>query len=94
MLTYNSIVALACLPRPSILRFLRAEPPPATPVVANIPAAEQFALSTDALEAGRAALKEAPNVIVEQNRTGLLRRHKLKSLLLGVVMIGGWFVWL
>ena len=77
--------------RPSILRFMRPEPVPETPVIAGIKPAEEFALSADALEAGQAALKQ-PNVVVEQNQPGVLRRHKLKSLLVAVAVVGSWFV--
>lgn len=79
--------------RPSIMRFMRPEPATETPVIAGIPPAESFALSADALEAGQAALQR-PDVVVEHTPPGVLRRHKLKSLLVAVAVVGGWFVFL
>ena len=77
--------------RPSIMRFFKPEPVAEVPTIAGIPPAEQFALSAEALEAGQAVLQHPPNVVVEKRR-GVLRRHQLKSVLIGVVLVGGWFV--
>lgn len=78
--------------RPSILRFFRPAPPVGTPVVEGIQPANEFPLSADAIEAGRAALTQQ-DVVIEQRR-GPLRRHTLKSAVVGVVVLGGWFLFL
>lgn len=77
-----------------IMRFIAPGPALAAPEVANIAAAEQFELSPESLEAGRAVLKEPSTTVVERNRGHALRRHKLKSVLVGAMVVCGWFVWL